>query len=66
MVKLDETCVGWGTNEKGVIAILGHRNAAQRKMIWEAYEEKYQENFIKRLESELSGHFEVRGVVHNV
>ncbi|WOG84258.1 hypothetical protein DCAR_0103440 [Daucus carota subsp. sativus] len=49
---------GWGTNEKGVIAILGHRNAAQRKMIWKAYEEKYQENFIKRLESELSGHFE--------
>lgn len=49
---------GWGTNEKAVIAILGHRNAAQRKLIWKAYEEKYQENFIKRLESELSGHFE--------
>ncbi|XP_072997147.1 annexin-like protein RJ4 isoform X1 [Typha latifolia] len=49
---------GWGTDEKAVIAILAHRDAAQRKEIMLAYEEKYNENFIKRLESELSGDFE--------
>ncbi|OVA09458.1 Annexin [Macleaya cordata] len=49
---------GWGTNEKGLIAILGHRNAAQRKSIRLAYEEHYHEDLIKRLEHELSGDFE--------
>lgn len=50
---------GWGTDEKAVISVLGHRNAAQRKQIRKAYEELYQEDLIKRLESELSGDFEV-------
>lgn len=51
--------VGWGTDEKTVIAILGHRNVHQRQEIRKAYEELYQEDLIKRLESELSGDFEV-------
>lgn len=50
---------GWGTNEKGIIEIIGHRNAGQRKLIKEAYEQQYNENLIKRFEKELSGDFEV-------
>ncbi|KAI4323525.1 hypothetical protein L6164_023122 [Bauhinia variegata] len=50
---------GWGADEKAIIAILGHRNAYQRQQIRNAYEELYQEDLIKRLESELSGHFEL-------
>lgn len=52
-------CAGWGTDEKTVIAILGHRNVHQRQQIRKIYEEIYQEDLIKRLESELSGDFEV-------
>lgn len=51
--------VGWGTDEKAVISILAHRNAAQRYEIRLAYEGLYREDLIKRLESELSGDFEV-------
>lgn len=49
---------GWGTDEKALISILGHRNASQRKIIRKTYEEMYNEDLMKRLESELSGHFE--------
>eukprot|EP00257_Ricinus_communis_P013328 XP_015570743.1 annexin-like protein RJ4 isoform X1 [Ricinus communis] len=49
---------GWGTNEKAVISVLGHRNAAQRKQIRQAYWDLYQEELVKRLESELTGDFE--------
>nr|XP_009395142.1 PREDICTED: annexin-like protein RJ4 [Musa acuminata subsp. malaccensis] len=49
---------GWGTDEKALILVLAHRDAAQRKHIQLAYEEMYNENLIKRLESELTGHFE--------
>ncbi|XP_062173397.1 annexin-like protein RJ4 isoform X3 [Alnus glutinosa] len=49
---------GWGTDEKAIIKILGHRNATQRKQIRQAYEELYEEDLVKRLESELSGDFE--------
>ena len=51
--------LGWGTNEKSIISILAHRDAAQRMQIRLAYEELYQQDLIKRLESELSDHFEV-------
>lgn len=51
--------IGWGTDEKGIITILGHRNAGQRKEIRVVYEQLYQEDLLKRLESELSGNFEV-------
>ncbi|KAL2455819.1 Annexin D8 [Abeliophyllum distichum] len=49
---------GWGTDEKAIISILGRRNAIQRKLIRKAYEDMYQEDLVKRLESELSGDFE--------
>ncbi|KAK4253808.1 hypothetical protein QN277_010435 [Acacia crassicarpa] len=49
---------GWGADEKGIIAILAHRNAYQRQQIRDAYQQLYQEDLLKRLESELSGHFE--------
>lgn len=51
--------LGWGADEKAIIAILGHRNATQRTQIRQVYYELYQEDLIKRLESELSGDFEV-------
>jgi hypothetical protein len=55
----DQYFVGWGTDEKTVITILGHRNSNQIQQIRRAYEEIYQEDLIKRLESELKGDFEV-------
>jgi hypothetical protein len=50
---------GWGTDEQAVIYILAHRDAAQRKLIRLAYEEKYNESLTQRLQSELSGDFQV-------
>ncbi|XP_024181887.1 annexin-like protein RJ4 [Rosa chinensis] len=55
---LRKACQGWGTNEKVIISILSHRSATQRKEIRVAYEQLYQEDLLKRLESELSGDFE--------
>ncbi|XP_054811899.1 annexin-like protein RJ4 isoform X2 [Prosopis cineraria] len=55
---LHKAVKGWGTDEKALIAILGHRNSFQIQQIRQAYEEIYEENLIKRLESELSGDFE--------
>lgn len=51
--------VGWGADEKAIISILAHRNAIQRRHIRIAYEQLFQEDLVKRLESEISGHFEV-------
>lgn len=48
---------GWGTDEKALIEILGHRTAAQRAEIAVAYEGLYNEPIIDRLHSELSGDF---------
>ncbi|XP_074566510.1 annexin-like protein RJ4 [Curcuma longa] len=53
-----KACHGWGTDEKAIIDVLAHRNAAQRNQIRLAFEEQHHENLIKRLESELSGDFE--------
>ncbi|XP_042513057.1 annexin-like protein RJ4 [Macadamia integrifolia] len=55
---LRKACQGWGTDEKAIISVLGHRNAVQRKLIRQAYEQIYGEDLIKSLESELSGDFE--------
>nr|AFK41857.1 unknown [Lotus japonicus] len=49
---------GWGTDENLVISILGHRNVHQRQAIRRAYEEIYQEDLAKRLESEIKGDLE--------
>ncbi|KAG6537560.1 annexin-like protein RJ4 isoform X1 [Zingiber officinale] len=53
-----KACHGWGTDEKAIIDVLAHRNAAQRNQIRLAFEEQHNENLIKRLESELTGDFE--------
>ncbi|XP_038692874.1 annexin D8 [Tripterygium wilfordii] len=55
---IKKACLGLGTDEKVIISILGHRNSFQRKLIRQAYHEIYQEDLIKQLKSELSGHFE--------
>lgn len=49
---------GWGTNEGLIIEILGHRNAAQRKLIRQTYAETYGEDLLKALDKELSNDFE--------
>ncbi|KAI5324618.1 hypothetical protein PRUPE_6G186600 [Prunus persica] len=49
---------GWGTNEALIISILTHRNAAQRKLIQQAYAETYGEELLKSLDKELSSEFE--------
>ncbi|CAJ2638887.1 unnamed protein product [Trifolium pratense] len=55
---LQRAVKGWGADENAIIAILGHRNGTQRTQIRQAYYDLYQEDLIKRLESELSGDFE--------
>ncbi|XP_021887431.1 annexin-like protein RJ4 [Carica papaya] len=54
---LRKAFAGLGTNEKAIISILGHRNAAQRKQIRVEYELLYKEDFLSRLESELTRDF---------
>ncbi|KAJ0243376.1 Annexin D8 [Hirschfeldia incana] len=55
---IKKACQGWGTDEKAIISILGHRNLFQRKLIRQAYQEIYHEDLIHQLKSELSGDFE--------
>jgi len=55
---LRKACQGWGTDEKGIIEVIGHRNAIQRKLIKETYEQQYSESLSHRFEKELSGDFE--------
>ncbi|KAI5681880.1 hypothetical protein M9H77_03108 [Catharanthus roseus] len=55
---IKKACQGWGTNEKAIIIVLGHRNWVQRRLIKHAYEEQYQEDLVKLLEKELTGDFE--------
>ncbi|KAG9139870.1 hypothetical protein Leryth_015246 [Lithospermum erythrorhizon] len=49
---------GWGTNEDLIIEILAHRNAAQRKLIRDAYGAGYGEDLLKDLDAELSSDFQ--------
>lgn len=56
--RLRKAFEGLGTNEKLIIEILGHRTAPQRKAIRQTYTQLYEEDFLKRLQSELSRDFE--------
>ncbi|KAF5204397.1 Annexin-like protein rj4 [Thalictrum thalictroides] len=56
--KIRNAVQGFGTHEKALISVIGHRNAAQRQQIRQAYQELYNEDLIKRLESELTGDLE--------
>ncbi|CAJ1978121.1 unnamed protein product [Sphenostylis stenocarpa] len=55
--RLRKAFQGFGTDERGLILVLGHRNAQQRKEIGETYKQLYNESLIDRLYSELSGDF---------
>ena len=50
---------GWGTNEKLIIPILAHRNAAQRRAIRRAYADVYGKELLRALGDEIHGKFEV-------
>lgn len=51
--------IGFGTDEKAVIWVLGHRNASQRRKIRDTYQQLYNKSLIDCLHSELSGDFRV-------
>ncbi|KAK6933946.1 Annexin repeat [Dillenia turbinata] len=53
-----KACEGWGTNEKALISVLAHRYPHQRLEIRKAYQDRYHEDLIRCLESELRGDFE--------
>ncbi|KAG9129168.1 hypothetical protein Leryth_006445 [Lithospermum erythrorhizon] len=56
--QLKKAFAGWGTNEALIIEILAHRNAAQRKLIRDAYGAAYGEDLLKDLDAELSSDFQ--------
>ncbi|XP_010269245.1 PREDICTED: annexin D2-like [Nelumbo nucifera] len=56
--QLRKAFAGWGTNERLIIDILAHRNAAQRKLIRKTYAETYGEDLLISLDKELSSDFE--------
>ncbi|KAJ0978849.1 hypothetical protein J5N97_014323 [Dioscorea zingiberensis] len=55
--KLNKAFKGWGTDEKSIIEILGHRTAAQRREIRDAYARLFNQTLVDSLRSELSGDF---------
>lgn len=55
--RLRKAFQGLGTDEKAVIKVLGHRNASQRRIIREAYQQLYNKSLIDDLNAELSGDF---------
>lgn len=55
--RLKKSFDGLGTDEKAVIRILGCRNANQRRIIKDSYQQLYNQSLIDCLHSELSGDF---------
>ncbi|WVZ73614.1 hypothetical protein U9M48_021900 [Paspalum notatum var. saurae] len=56
--QLHKAFEGWGTNEKLIISILAHRDAARRRAIRRAYADAYGKELLRALGDEIHGKFE--------
>jgi plasmid stabilization system protein ParE len=63
---LSRSISGWGTNEKLIISILAHRDAAQRRAIRRWYADAYGEELLRALSDEIHGKFEVSSSLRRI